>query len=66
MNPIDPTMPLNVTMQAQEWNQVVFWLGKQPYENVAPLIAKITEQAQSAAGQSPQPLANGADSHVPH
>jgi hypothetical protein len=64
MTPIDPTTPIAVTLQAQEWNQVMHWLGKQPYEAVAPLITKIGEQAQAAAGQAPQPLANGADSHV--
>jgi hypothetical protein len=64
MTPIEPTSPLTVILQAQEWNQVVFWLGKQPYENVAPLIAKISEQAQAAAAQTPQSLANGVDHHV--
>lgn len=65
MTPIEPTTPLTVTLQAQEWNQVTYWLGKHPYENVASLIGKIGEQAQAAAGQMPsQPLANGADSHV--
>lgn len=66
MNPVEPTSPLSVTLQAQEWNQVIFYLGKQAYENVASLIGKIGEQAQSAAGQAPmQPLANGRDTaHV--
>lgn len=61
MNLIEPTTPLAVTLEAQEWNQVTYWLGKHPYENVAKLIAKISEQAQVAAGQMPQPPANGAD-----
>lgn len=66
MTPIEPTAPLPVTMQAQEWNQVMYWLGKQPYENVEPLISKIRDQAQAAAGQAPQPLMNGgATAHVP-
>lgn len=65
MNPIEPTTPLVITMQAQEWNQVLHWLGKQPYEVVAPLITKMSEQAQAAAGQLVQPpLMNGADHHV--
>lgn len=70
MTPIDPTTPLSATLQAQEWNQVRYWLGKHPYEEVAHLIAKIIEQVQAAAGQGPErmppqpPLANGADSHV--
>lgn len=66
MNPVEPTSPLTVTLQAQEWNQVTFYLGKQPYEAVATLIHKIGEQAQAAAGQVPmQPLTNGAAAHVP-
>lgn len=65
MTPVEPTTPLSVTLQAQQWNQVLYWLGKQAYESVAPLITAIGEQAQAAAGQAPmQPLANGADSHV--
>lgn len=68
MNPVEPTAPLTVTLQAQEWNQVQYWLGKHPYENVAGLIQKIGDQAQAAAGQAPTlPLANGRDSaHVPN
>lgn len=66
MNPVEPTAPLAVTLQAAEWNQVTYWLGKHPYENVATLIRKIVEQAQIAAGQAPtQPLMNGATAHVP-
>jgi hypothetical protein len=65
MTPIEPTTPIAVTLQAQEWNQVIYWLGKQPYEAVAALIGKIGDQAQAAAGQTLQPpLTNGADSHV--
>lgn len=63
MDPIAPTTPIRVTLQAQEWNQVVFWLGKQAYEAVAPLIARITDQAQAAA-QSQPPLMNGEANHV--
>lgn len=66
MAPIDPTTPLAVTLQAQQWNQVTYWLGKHPYENVAELIGKIGEQAQAAAGQAPQPRANGVDAHAPN
>lgn len=63
MTPVEPTTPLAVTLEAQQWNQVTYWLGKHPYENVAALIAKIGEQAKTAAGQMPQPPAtNGADS----
>lgn len=64
MTPVEPTTPLAISLEAQEWNQVFYWLGKHPYENVDPLISKMRRQAQAAAGQVPQPLANGADSHV--
>lgn len=65
MTPVEPTMPLSGTLQAQEWNQIINILYDRPYREVASLINKITEQVQAAAGQAtPQPLANGADSHV--
>lgn len=65
MNPIDPTLPIAVTLEAREWNHVLGVLGKRPYEEIAGLIVKIGEQAQAAAGQAPQPPANGADVHAP-
>lgn len=65
MNPIEPTTPLAVTLEAQQWNQVVSVLGDGPWRIVNPLINKIAEQVQTAAGQMPQPQPNGADSHAP-
>lgn len=68
MNPVEPTTPLAATMQAQEWNQILSLLGETgPWRIVNPLINKLGEQVQTAAGQVPaQPLANGRDTaHVP-
>lgn len=69
MVPIDPTTPIPVTLSAQDWNQVLTILGRVPYSRVAQLIARIAEQAQSAAaGHAPHvqpPLMNGAAAHVP-
>jgi hypothetical protein len=33
-----------VTLSAQQWNAVMFWLGKQAYESVAPFIQNIQSQ----------------------
>lgn len=64
MNPIEPTTPISITLQAHEWNQVMFHLGAKPYNEVAHLIEPMKQQAQTAAAQV-QPLSNGADAHVP-
>lgn len=69
MNPIEPTMPLAITLTAQEWNQVLGILGEGgPWRLVNPLISKIAEQAQIAAAAPSLPAAgmqtsllNGAD-----
>lgn len=65
MNPIEPTAPLSITLQAQEWNQIIALLGKAPYETVAHLIGKIGEQAQASAAAA-SPLVNGSAAHVPN
>jgi hypothetical protein len=65
MTPIEPTTPISITLQAQEWNNVIAVLNDGPHRIVRQLIDKISEQAQAAAGQTgTQPLANGAASHV--
>ena len=73
-NPIDPTTPLAVTLQAQEWNQVLFVLNDAAgpgisHRVVAPLMQRIAEQVQTAAGQAPAPApalnGNGVD-HAPN
>ena len=65
VNPIEPTAPLSVTLEAQQWNTVLALLAEAPYRVVAPVIQSIGEQVQAAAGQAPQPLTNGAAAHVP-
>lgn len=67
--PIDPTTPLPVTLQAQEWNQLIDLLAtvSAPWRITNPLMQRITEQVQAAAAAQPQvPLMNGAESHVPN
>lgn len=60
MDPIAPDTPVNVTLQAQEWNALLSVLVDAPYKQVAGLIAQITEQAQRHAQQVNQPpLTNG-------
>jgi hypothetical protein len=68
MEPISPTTPINVTLEAQEWNAVLGLLAKAPYEVVANIITKMGQQAQNAAQNAGQPQAmltrpNGAESH---
>jgi hypothetical protein len=62
---LDPTTPVPVTLQAQQWNTVLAVLSDQPYRLSAPLIEAITTQANAvavAAAGAPN-LANGSD-HV--
>jgi hypothetical protein len=68
MNPIDLTTTLAITLQVQEWNQILALLHEvlAPNRITTPLIQKISEQAQAAIAQSTTPLMNGADSHVPN
>jgi hypothetical protein len=40
-----PTDELQMRLSVAEWNLIMGILGKQQYETVAPLIAKINEQA---------------------
>jgi len=49
--PIQPNTPLSVTLQAQEWNQILAVLSEAPYKAVAPLIDQIGRQAQQQAQQ---------------
>lgn len=55
--PVAPTAPFTITLEAQQWNGVIGALVKAPYETAAPLIQAITTQLQQASGQLP---ANGA------
>lgn len=65
MIPVEPTTPIAVTLQAQEWNLVLSTLGKAPYEVIAAPIQKITDQVLDAVGQRPPaPLVNGTAAHA--
>jgi hypothetical protein len=67
MSPVDPTTPLAITLQVQQWNVVLGILSDQPYRVAAPLIEAITGQANTAAASAfaataaAAPLSNGSD-----
>jgi hypothetical protein len=46
MEPIDNTKDLAITLQVQEWNQILDVLSDGRYRVVAPLLQKIVTQAQ--------------------
>jgi hypothetical protein len=46
------TQPFAVTLEAQQWNNVLAALAETPFKIAAPLIQAISEQLQSAAGQA--------------
>lgn len=48
MAEVDPTTSVSVTLEVQQWNQILDIMSSGPYRVVAPLIAKIVEQATSA------------------
>ena len=60
---VEATMPLQITLQAQEWNVVLSTLNEAPYRVAAPLIQKMGQQLQEQTGAlGPQPnLPNGSD-----
>jgi hypothetical protein len=49
MPPVEPTALIAVTLQAQEWNQVMALLSDAPYRIVAGIIGKVGEQLTAAA-----------------
>jgi hypothetical protein len=53
-----PTQPLTVTLEAQQWEQVMRLLADGPYRVVAPLIQAIQQQCMAASARLPT---NGAD-----
>jgi hypothetical protein len=61
--PVEAATPLSITLQAQEWNSLINLLHDvpAPFRVTAPLIQKITQQAQEQAqGQaSYMPSSNG-------
>jgi hypothetical protein len=58
--PIDPATPISISLQAQQWNNVISILGDGPYRIVAPLIAAIAQQTQAFAAGVPMRAGNGA------
>jgi len=50
--PVSPTQPFQITLEAQQWNGVMAALVKGPYDQVAPLIQAIAQQLQQQAPQS--------------
>ena len=56
--PILPDAKLTVTLQAQHWQAVLTFLGKQPYEVVASLIQMIMQQCEAQGASAP---GNGVD-----
>jgi len=73
MTPIDAQTPLDITLNAEQWNQVIGLLGEvpAPYRVTAPLIQAIGGQMQQQAAhsqmqqQAAAPIPNGADRIVP-
>lgn len=65
MDPIAPNYPIPITLEAQEWNQVLDVLANGPFRVVSPIIQKIATQAQMQQAQAtqeglPLPASNGA------
>lgn len=59
---IEASTPIAITLQAQEWNQILNVLADAPFRIAAPLINKITEQANKSnmsASAMVAPLPNG-------
>jgi hypothetical protein len=44
--PTEPPKELSIKLSVEDINTILFSLSKQPYEQAAPLIQKITIQAQ--------------------
>lgn len=44
--PTEPPKELSIRLSVEDINTILFSLSKQPYEQAAPLIQKITLQAQ--------------------
>ena len=63
--PIEATTPITITLQAQEWNQILGILSDAPFKVVAPLINQMTRQAQQQTHSTiSAPLSNGADTRL--
>jgi hypothetical protein len=60
--PVAPTQPFTITLEAQAWNGVLGALSEAPYRVAAPLIQAISQQLQT---QAPQPNGMGDMSIAP-
>lgn len=58
--PVEPTTPYSVTLQAQQWNALISWLVKAPYEMAAPILQSLHSQLGIGPGaQQPVSPPNG-------
>lgn len=64
MMPVDANSPLEITLTAGEWNQVIDILATGPYRTVAPLIQKIIGQAQKNEDHSHEAAPSPHRSHL--
>jgi hypothetical protein len=62
---MNPTDPVSVTLQAQEWNSVLAALMEAPYRLAAPLVQKIGEQARVQTVRAKPPTNGGEQAHAP-
>jgi hypothetical protein len=51
--PVSPTHPFTVNLEAQQWNAVLAALSDAPYRIAAPLVQAISEQLQTQAQAQP-------------
>ena len=47
-------MPITITLQQQEWDQILSVLGEAPFKVVANVIGQIQQQGQQQLAQQPQ------------
>lgn len=48
MTPIEKNSEITITLRAEEWNQLLNLIAEGPYKTAAPLIQRITQQAEEA------------------
>ena len=53
--PIPPETPITVTLEAQEWNTIMFVLQDAPYKVVAGIMNKTVAQVQEGAARAAHP-----------
>jgi hypothetical protein len=62
---VTPEQQLSVSLQAQQWNQVIAVLHDAPYRIAQPLIRDIGEQLQQQTQAVASGVGNGLDPHPP-